>query len=169
MGNTLRVNCDARQLQQQSQTCSLSHTYPDLVNVMDVSNKCKCIFLYFFQPCLCLQSFSVKWQIQNPFGCFPLPCLIYINRYFILQFDRLFFNLIYTPSINWSEIWRSEGVSAVVGEELGREDEFRIQQFGMDFRITFHDVSFNALSIIYQKCISSFIFGLYSALSEWGA
>ena len=114
MGNTLRVNCDARQLQQQSQTCSLSHTYPDLVNVMDVSNKCKCIFLYFFQPCLCLQSFSVKWQIQNPFGCFPLPCLIYINRYFILQFDRLFFNLIYTPSINWSGIWRSEGVSAVL-------------------------------------------------------
>ena len=57
-------------------------------------------------------------------------------------------------------MWRSEEVSAVVGEELGREDEFRIQQFGMDFRITFHDVSFNALSIIYQKCISNIIFGL---------
>lgn len=55
-------------------------------------------------------------------------------------------------------------MSAVVGEELGREDEFRIQQFGMDFRITFHDVSFNALSIIYQKCISNIIFGLYCAL-----
>ena len=85
------------------------------------------------------------------------PCLIYISRYFILQFDRIFFNLIYTPSINWSRILGSEGVSAVVGEEMGREDEFRIQQFEMDFRITFHDVSFNALSIIYQKCISSFI------------
>ena len=57
-------------------------------------------------------------------------------------------------------------MSAVVGEELGSEDEFRIQQFEMDLRITFHDVSFNALSIIYQKCISSIIFGLYCALSE---
>ena len=95
------------------------------------------------------------------------PCLIYISRYFILQFDRIFFNLIYTPSINWSGILGSEGVSAVVGEEMGRGDEFRIQQFEMDFRITFHDVSFNALSIIYQKCISSIIFGLYCALSEW--
>ena len=117
--------------------------------------------------CFPALSFSSSSVMANP--KFIHSGLIYISRYFILQFDRIFFNLIYTPSINWSRILGSEGVSAVVGEEMGREDEFRIQQFEMDFRITFHDVSFNALSIIYQKCISSIIFGLYCALSEWGA
>ena len=143
-------------------------SWPD---VMDVSNKCKCIFILkkiifmFSSPVFFIFLCDGKSKIHSDVS----PGLIYISRYFILQFDRIFFNLIYTPSINWSRILGSEGVSAVVGEELGSEDEFRIQQFEMDFRITFHDVSFNALSIIYQKCISSIIFGLYCALSEWGA